>query len=237
MKLFYSAFSLASRQMEALDSAARLLHQADRVPAMSRRTALKATATLAITPFFGSCSKERRLEKTKVAIVGGGIAGLTAAYWLKQEGMSPTVYEASTRFGGRMHTMSGILEGGKTFEAGGEFIDSNHSHILGLVDRFGLALDDLETVDAEGPKHLFSGVEVSMEEIVEATVPFLSAFLSDQAALAADYDGQAAGFDALTCTEYFDSMGIGGVLRKVLQVAVRTEFGLESWEVSALHFV
>ena len=37
-----------------------------------------------------------------VAIVGGGIAGLNAAYQLKKAGIEATVYEARRRLGGRI---------------------------------------------------------------------------------------------------------------------------------------
>jgi len=40
----------------------------------------------------------------RIAIVGAGIAGLTAALTLQDAGLSCSVYEASNRIGGRMHT-------------------------------------------------------------------------------------------------------------------------------------
>jgi len=39
-----------------------------------------------------------------VAIVGGGVAGLTAAYRLKRRGMRVVVYEAAERVGGAVRT-------------------------------------------------------------------------------------------------------------------------------------
>jgi monoamine oxidase len=40
----------------------------------------------------------------RIAIVGGGMAGLHCAYRLEQAGVSAQVYEASKRTGGRMYT-------------------------------------------------------------------------------------------------------------------------------------
>src|SRR5262245_54591685 len=40
----------------------------------------------------------------RIAIVGGGIAGLNAALTLADKGWPSTIYEAGTRVGGRMHS-------------------------------------------------------------------------------------------------------------------------------------
>ena len=76
----------------------------------------------------------------RIAIVGGGIAGLTAALTLADAGVSATVYEASPdRIGGRMHSdRSGLLEQRTGVEWCGELIDTGHVTILALAQRFGL---------------------------------------------------------------------------------------------------
>ncbi|MEE9312086.1 MAG: FAD-dependent oxidoreductase, partial [Planctomycetota bacterium] len=40
----------------------------------------------------------------RVAIIGGGISGLTAAYRVHQAGLQPVLFEASDRVGGVIHT-------------------------------------------------------------------------------------------------------------------------------------
>ncbi|MCH1583150.1 MAG: FAD-dependent oxidoreductase [Flavobacteriales bacterium] len=223
---------------QALSLARQFEHEAEKT-SMPRRDALKVMGAMAALPLMASagCGKERRLANTTVAVIGGGLAGLTAALKLQDKGMTPQVYEASNRFGGRAMTVEGVLNGGRSFEAGGEFIDQEHEWMLSLVNRFGLGLDDLEASELDGMRYLFNGEEVSMEELVEATAPFLPVFLADAAALEADYDAKAAELDAQTCMEYWDMLGLGGVLRAVLEVAVLTEFGRASSQLSALHFV
>ncbi|HRC56564.1 MAG TPA: FAD-dependent oxidoreductase, partial [Kofleriaceae bacterium] len=54
-----------------------------------------------------------------VAVIGGGIAGLTCALALRDHGISSTVYEASGRIGGRMFTNSRTWAAGQTSEWGG----------------------------------------------------------------------------------------------------------------------
>ncbi len=234
-----AALTGAGSKVEHGIEVAQQLERASRKSVMPRRDALKTMGALAALPLMASagCGKERRLANTTVAVIGGGLAGLTAALKLQDKGMTPTVYEASDRFGGRARTVEGVLPGGKTFEAGGEFIDQEHEWLRSLVDRFGLGLDDLETSELDGMRYLFNGEEITTEDLVEATAPFLPTFLADAAELEADYDTKAASLDALTTMEYWDMMGIGGVLRAVLEVAMLTEFGQPPSQISALHFV
>ena len=68
-----------------------------------------------------------------IAIVGGGIAGLTCALHLADQGIAATVYEASGRVGGRMFSnASGYWDDNQVSEWGGEFIDSGHTTIRRL---------------------------------------------------------------------------------------------------------
>jgi len=43
-------------------------------------------------------------KDANLAVVGGGISGLSAAYWLKQAGFKVTVFEKTTHIGGSIHT-------------------------------------------------------------------------------------------------------------------------------------
>ena len=55
------------------------------------------------------------MSSESIAILGGGIAGLAAAWYLRERGHSPVVFEASDRFGGKIVTrgMEGcVVEGG-----------------------------------------------------------------------------------------------------------------------------
>jgi monoamine oxidase len=74
----------------------------------------------------------------RVAIVGAGLAGLTAALDLSDAGWDVVVLEARPRVGGRVHTLYTPFSTGLHAEAGGESIDDNHDQIQALVARFGL---------------------------------------------------------------------------------------------------
>jgi monoamine oxidase len=93
----------------------------------------------------------------RIAIVGGGISGLTAALSLADEGVRATVYEASTRVGGRMHSdRSGYWADGQVTESCGELIDSGHETVLGLIRRFHLKKVDLLAAQPRGTTDTYS---------------------------------------------------------------------------------
>jgi monoamine oxidase len=79
----------------------------------------------------------------KIAIVGGGIAGLNAALTLQDAGIASTVFEATGKVGGRMDSDTTSWLNGQTTERCGELIDSGHKTILSLANRFNLATADL----------------------------------------------------------------------------------------------
>jgi monoamine oxidase len=86
----------------------------------------------------------------RIAIIGGGIAGLNAALTLHDAGIAATVFEASGRVGGRMHSDTTSWLNGQTSEDCGELIDSGHTSILGLAQRFNLATVDLHAAEPTG---------------------------------------------------------------------------------------
>ena len=67
----------------------------------SRRDFLKlSTATMAAIA-FQPLTRGLAAAAPRIAVVGAGLAGLTAAYRLKQAGYPSTVFEAADRVGGR----------------------------------------------------------------------------------------------------------------------------------------
>jgi monoamine oxidase len=73
----------------------------------------------------------------KVIVVGAGLAGLSAAFELQVRGYDVTVYEASNRVGGRVHTLEDFVPGRRA-EGGGELIGSNHPLWNSYAKRFEL---------------------------------------------------------------------------------------------------
>jgi monoamine oxidase len=82
-------------------------------------------------------------KHTRIAIVGAGIAGLNAAVTLQDAGLACSMYEASNRIGGRMHSDTSTWADGLVSEWCGEFIDGDHQTLWHLIERFKLKTIDL----------------------------------------------------------------------------------------------
>ena len=85
-----------------------------------------------------------------IAIVGGGVAGLTIAYRLARAGKRATLYEASGRLGGRMFTKRDFNNDGMFCELGGELVDSNHAPLMSLAKELGVGIQRLKPEEAAG---------------------------------------------------------------------------------------
>jgi monoamine oxidase len=116
----------------------------ERARSVSRRDVLKgiaAAGSLALASRAG-LARAGGARPPRIAIIGGGIAGLTAALTLQDAGYASTVYEASSGIGGRMHSNTTTWANGQVSEWCGELIDSGHKLIQHLAQRFGLSLTD-----------------------------------------------------------------------------------------------
>src|ERR1700730_5697705 len=91
----------------------------------TRRDFLKLTGAV-----VGAAALGGRLpafaQAPRIAIVGGGISGLNAALTLQDAGIAATVYEASSRVGGRMHSDTSSWLNGQSSAQCGELIDTQH---------------------------------------------------------------------------------------------------------------
>jgi len=76
------------------------------------------------------------VKERRVAVIGGGLAGLTAAYALERRGANVVVYEAADRLGGRAGTDE--LDGLR-IDAGAQLFGSMYVRFLELAREIGLA--------------------------------------------------------------------------------------------------
>lgn len=227
------------------------LVQMQREGHLSRRTFLKGTTAAAVlvgagawVPGCGKTGSEPPSESVRVAIVGAGIAGLNAAYKLKKAGYAAAIYDANSRNGGRIYTARDIMAPGLTTELGGEFIDSTHTEMLALCTELSLPLLDTRQPSEKrlgSQAFFFEGRHYGERQVIRALKPFVRKIQADYDSLPEVVDfktpGDAGTLDRMSVTQYFDSLGIKGWLRKLLDVAYVTEYGLDTDQQSALNFV
>jgi monoamine oxidase len=151
----FAAFTVCAEREEQM-ARTPLITEVQRLAAyvdrqLSRREFIKVTGAAVGAAAVTGPIAALAATPPRIAIVGGGIAGLNAALTLQDAGIASTVYEASNRVGGRMHSDSPLTnpnrtstwENDQTSEHCGELIDSGHKTMLKLANRFKLATVDL----------------------------------------------------------------------------------------------
>jgi monoamine oxidase len=240
------------RDFAEADASRRSVDEVQRPPMRSRcrpsrRDFLKTGAAVATAAALGRPSKVLAGTPPRIVIVGAGIAGLNAALVLQDAGYAATIYEASSRIGGRMHSDTTSWANGQVTEHCGELIDSRHKTILGLAKRFGISVVDL--LAAEPPQstetYYFFGQYYTRRQ---ANIDFNAVYH------AVKEDLKAAGFptlynsftpagSALDQTTVFDWIesrvpgGHGSNMGQLLDVAYNIEYGAETTDQSALNLI
>lgn len=215
----------------------------------SRRRFLRGVGGGAAALALGGCiARMPQLASAKdhdeVIVVGAGIAGLTAAWRLRQAGVPVRIVEANSRIGGRMFSLRNHFGDGQVIELGGELIDSDHVRIRALAQELGIALDNLLSDDStlQGDVWYAEGRSYSEVEIMQAFVPLAAAIERDLATLG---DGDilwnshqnAQALDAMTVSQWLGREGATRWLRTLIEVAYTTEIGLECDQQSALNLL
>jgi len=243
------------RQAEALGLSPAELREHEHERAYSRGEFLKRSGTAGAIVLAGPgllASAARAAAGQRIAIVGGGIAGLTAALTLQDRGIASTVYESHpTRVGGRMHSdfteFPGYWANAQGGELCGELIDSGHKTILGLAQRFRLPTVNLTGAEPKGSEdtYFFDGSYYPKSQADKDFQPVHQALQAD--VHAASYpttyfihtDGGVA-LDQMSVYEWIESRVPGGhrsPLGQVLDIAYNIEYGAETTDQSALNLV
>jgi monoamine oxidase len=226
--------------------------------AYTRREILKRGAVASAGIVAGSAylaehaRAARGAGSPRIAIIGGGIAGLACALALQDKGVAADVYESSSRVGGRMHSDwqefgTNFWDNGQQAELCGELIDTNHKTILQLAQRFGLPTVDLLQAQPNGTTDTYW--------IFGADYPYAQAS-ADFKPVHNTLQGQvqATGYPTLynsftAAGRFFDQMtlydwitqyvpgGHGSRFGALLNAAYNEEYGAETTDQSALNLV
>jgi len=205
----------------------------------------KAGVAIGAAGLYQACNPTNKKTQPTIAIVGAGIAGLHAAYLLKQAGFSANVYEASGRIGGRIFSVPDAMGKGLWTEMGGEFIDTDHTDMRNLVQHF-----NLPTIDRKAPSELalkefsyyFNKTHYQLKDVVNELHPVTEQIKKDIASLSSEisynqHTPADVALDNMTVMQYADKLGIKGWFRSFIYNGYTAEYGMDANEQSALNFL
>ncbi|GAA2396930.1 flavin monoamine oxidase family protein [Nonomuraea africana] len=212
-------------------------------------TAFAATPAAALADVgadVGAEAPRPPLRPARIAVVGAGIAGLTAALTLRDAGAEPVVYESNTRVGGRMYTQRSLWLNGQTSEIGGELIDVEHKKMLELCRRFNLQTVNFAGSGPNGAEEVLH-VNGHYYPRSQADADFKEMYQDLHADLMAagevkwnNATPEGIALDNMSIREWIDSRVPGGYasdLGKFLDVAYNVEYGAETTDQSSLALI
>jgi len=215
----------------------------------TRRELLRDAGALALgAGAFGRfASAARAAQPPRVVVVGAGLAGLTAAYRLRQAGCVAAVHEGSDRVGGRCWTIRGVFADGQIGEHGGELIDQGHTELRQLAQELGLDLDNLAQGEQNGsePAYFFDGAPYPVRDATLDLRDIWSKLHSDLSAASYPtlYNSSTARgrvLDQMSIVDWINESvpgGIDSLLGQLLDIAYNIEYGAESSQQSSLNLI
>jgi len=199
-----------------------------------------------IPPLLARASRPR--GRSRIVVIGAGVAGVTCAYRLHQAGLDCSIYEANGRAGGRTWTLRGFFDDDQISEHGGQLIASTHRHVRRLAAELGLHLTDLNALYPKDARdtYMISGERYSVREAVDDYDRWVYGPLR-RAARAAGYPttffrhtSQGAELDRTSVDAWLDKNVRGGSHSKIgtlLRLACLSEYGGETSEQSSLNLI
>jgi monoamine oxidase len=227
---------------------------------ITRRTLIGGAAVGAVgaaLPAAAEARKRKRKKKKKnatggtqtkadVAVVGAGLAGLTAAREVVKAGRSVLVLEARNRVGGR--TLNHPIGGGEVVEIGGQWVGPTQDRILALAKELGVGT--FKTYDTGDYIYFRNGSAMRYRNLgpplgaippdpgsaeVAAALSSIDSMARDvprdapwTAARAAEWDGQT-----FETWKLANTVTDGG--RLILDIGIEAVFACEPRDVSLLH--
>ena len=174
-------------------------------------------------------------------VVGGGLAGLTAARALSAAGRSVRVLEARDRVGGR--TLNASIGDGNVVEMGGQWVGPTQDRVLALAEELGVETfptyyEGRNVLDLAGKRRTYKGTIPRLDPHVlldiERARRKVNKLSRDIPAGAPWLAKKAAEYDATTLAAFIEKITWTRKARELLEIAVGTVMGTGSGEQSLL---
>jgi len=231
----------------AVQDAVAALGTEERRTTRTRFVKEAGAAALGVTVLGRFAAPARGAGAPKIVVVGAGLAGLSAAYALKNAGYNADIHEASDRIGGRCWTLRDAFVEGQIAEHGGELIDQSHTAIRQLAAGLGLKLDNLLQAEQNGTDVLgyFDGFPYRIEEITDDLKAAWQKIHADVSA--ASYPTtfelsteRGRQLDKMSIVDWINETfedGIDSRIGQLLDIAYNIEYGAECTEQSSLNLL
>ncbi|EGC31688.1 flavin-containing amine oxidase [Dictyostelium purpureum] len=179
-----------------------------------------------------------------VIVVGGGLAGLNAAYEFKKSGLNVLVLEARDRFGGRTES---IKVDEYWFDLGGQWMGGTHKYLKQLCDELGVKSfpqydEGKHVLEINGKKVYYSGNISTLNkgydlEGLNETIQKIDELASELNPEAPHAHQKSREYDHLTVSEWLDRNTKGIDAKSIINWFCRVCVAAEPSEVSFLYFL
>lgn len=207
---------------------------------ITRRGAAGGAAAAVLTAAATSARRAfAQAGRRDVLIVGGGLAGLTAARRLRAEGVSVLVLEARERPGGRVH--SEALASGTRIDVGAQYISDWQPHVTALAREAGAVTHPVELPG----DYLFVSAEGAVERVGADSDPLsftaqlraLWSWYRLSGAIDATAPADAAALDAVDAESFLGARVWGNDLDRFFGASFADSLCMELDRISAYELI